>query len=176
MKVCPQCNQQFSDEWLTFCTQDGTSLIEVVPGINDPASTVKTREPWSGSPVSQPSPPPPVAPPATYRPPQTPQAGWSPPPPPVVRVDSAEKTLAVASMVLGLVSITIGWCCYFGVLTGPIAIGLGLYSLSQIRKDPKRYGGKGMAIAGIVTGALYFVFMALIALIYGLSFMMGGLG
>lgn len=32
-----------------------------------------------------------------------------------------------------------------------------------------------MAIAGIVTGALYFVFMAIIALIWGLSVLAGGL-
>ena len=75
-------------------------------------------------------------------------------------------------MVLGIVSITIGWCCYFGVLTGPVAIGLGIFSLFQIKNDPNKYGGKGMAIAGIVAGGLYFVFVALIILIYGLSFLM----
>ena len=32
MKRCPTCNQQFTDEWLTFCTQDGTSLVDV-PGL-----------------------------------------------------------------------------------------------------------------------------------------------
>ncbi|MDQ2921461.1 MAG: DUF4190 domain-containing protein, partial [Acidobacteriota bacterium] len=60
----------------------------------------------------------------------------------------------------------------FGVLTSPIAIGLGIFSLFQIKKDPTKYGGKGMAIAGIVAGALYFLFVALIILIYGLSFLM----
>ncbi len=29
MRRCPKCNQEFADEWLTFCTQDGTSLVEV---------------------------------------------------------------------------------------------------------------------------------------------------
>ena len=76
------------------------------------------------------------------------------------------------SMVLGIVSITIGWCCYFGVLTSPVAIGLGIFSLFQIKNDPNKYGGKGMAIAGIVAGALYFVFVALIILIWGLGFLM----
>ena len=172
MKVCPQCNQQFSDEWLTFCTQDGTTLIEVVPGINDAATPVRTSDtPRASGPVGQTPPPPPVA----YRPPQPPQPGWAPPPPPAVRINSSEKTLAVASLALGIVSITVGWCCYFGVLTSPIAIGLGIFSLFQIKKDPNRYGGKGMAIGGIATGAMYFVFMLLIVLIYGLSFMMGGL-
>ncbi|MDQ5844660.1 MAG: DUF4190 domain-containing protein, partial [Acidobacteriota bacterium] len=88
---------------------------------------------------------------------------------------SQQKTLAVASLVLGIVSMTIGWCCYFGVLSGPIAIVLGFVALSQIKKDPSRYGGKGMAIGGIVTGGLYFLFLALIILIYGLSFLVSGL-
>lgn len=83
--------------------------------------------------------------------------------------------MALLSMIFGIVSITVGWCCYFGVLTSPVAIGLGLYALSLIKKDPNKYGGKGMAIAGIVTGALYFVLIALIALIWGLSVLAGGL-
>lgn len=98
-------------------------------------------------------------------------AGWKPPPPPAY-ASQPQKSLAVLSMVLGIVSITIGWCCYFGVLTSPVAIGLGIFSLFQIKKDPAKYGGKGMAIAGIVAGVLYFVFIALIILIYGLSFLM----
>ena len=75
-------------------------------------------------------------------------------------------------MVLGIVSMTIGFCCYFGVLTSPIAIGLGVFSLFQIKKDPNKYSGKGMAIAGIVAGALYFVILALIILIWGVSVLM----
>ena len=99
------------------------------------------------------------------------QSGWNPPPPPPI-ASQPQKSIAVLSMVLGIVSITIGWCCYFGVLTSPVAIGLGIFSLFQIKNDPGKYGGKGMAIAGIVTGVLYFVFVALIILIYGLSFLM----
>jgi hypothetical protein len=72
-------------------------------------------------------------------------------------------------MILGIVSVTIGWCCYFGVLTSPVAIALGLFALSQIKKDPNKYGGRGMAIAGIVTGSLYFVLIAIIILLYGLG-------
>jgi hypothetical protein len=99
------------------------------------------------------------------------QPGWNPPPPPAYAAQP-QKSLALFSMILGIVSITIGWCCWFGVLTSPVAIGLGLFSLYQIKQDPSKYGGKGMAIAGIITGALYFVFAALIALIWGLGVLM----
>ena len=177
MKRCPTCNQQFTDEWLTFCTQDGTSLVDV-PASQDepPATVVYPSVPPSVSPLEQPTMDYPGAykPPAVQMAPQQPQplqAGWTPPPPPAY-ASQPQKSIAVLSMVLGIVSMTIGWCCYFGVLTSPIAIGLGIFSLFQIKKDPSKFGGKGMAIAGIVTGVLYFVFIALIILLYGLGFLM----
>jgi hypothetical protein len=78
-------------------------------------------------------------------------------------------------MVLGLVSITLGWCCSFGLLTAPVAVVLGIYALSQIKNDPRRYTGKPLAIAGIVSGGLYFVALAVIILIYGLGILLSGL-
>ena len=83
--------------------------------------------------------------------------------------------MALLSMILGIVSVTIGFCCYFGVLTAPVAIGLGVYALSLIKKDPIKNGGKGMALAGIITGALYFLFLIIIILIYGLTFLTSAL-
>jgi hypothetical protein len=174
MKRCPTCNQQFTDEWLTFCTQDGTSLVEIASTNEPPPTIAYAPMPPSVSPSEQPTLdfPGGYKPPAIQVAPQQPlQGGWQPPPPPAY-ASQPQKSLAVLSMVLGIVSMTIGWCCYFGVLTSPIAIGLGIFSLFQIKKDPKQYGGKGMAMAGIITGALYFVFVALIILIYGLSFLM----
>ena len=78
-------------------------------------------------------------------------------------------------MVLGLVSITVGWCCSFGVLTGPIALILGIVALVQIKNEPAKYGGKGLAIAGVIMGALYFVILALIILLYGIGFLLSGI-
>ena len=176
MKRCPTCHQEFTDEWLTFCTQDGTSLIEVQPSPYEPPPTI----PYPAMPPSvSPSEEPTLDLPDAYKPPQAQigaqqplQSGWQPPPPPAAYSTAPQQSLAIASLVLGVVTVTVGWCCYFGVLTSPISIGLGIFSLSQIKNNPKQYGGKGMAIAGIVTGALYFVFVALIILIYGLSFLM----
>lgn len=177
MKRCPTCNQTFTDEWLTFCTQDGTSLVDAGVSPQEPPPTLMAPAmPPSVSPSEQPtldlpggSPPP-----ARFSAPQSLESGWNPPPPPA-RVSAPQQSLAALSLVLGIVSVTVGWCCYFGVLTGPIAIGLGIYSLTQIKNNPTQYGGKGLAIGGIVTGGLYFVFVALIILIYGLSFLMSGL-
>jgi hypothetical protein len=99
---------------------------------------------------------------------------WQPPPPPVTATGPSQS-LAVSSMVLGRVSITLGGCCSFGLLTAPVAIVLGIYALSQIKSQPDRYTGKPLAVAGIVTGGLYFVLLAVIILIYGLGILLSGL-
>ena len=83
--------------------------------------------------------------------------------------------MALLSMILGIISVTIGFCCYFGVLTAPVAIGLGAYALSLVKKDPNKYGGKGMALAGIIMGGLYFILLILIIVFYGLAALMGNL-
>jgi hypothetical protein len=78
-------------------------------------------------------------------------------------------------MVLGIFSVTLGWCCSFGMLTAPLAIVLGIVSLVQIKNDPSKFSGKGMAIAGVATGSVYFVIFALLIMIYGIGILMGGL-
>ncbi len=174
MKRCPTCNQEFTDEWLTFCTQDGTALITVESPAEPPVTLVVEPMPPSISPLEQPTMDMPGSKPAVYSPPSLSPGPWTPPPPPAYP-KSTDKNLAIVSLVLGIVSMTLGWCCYFGVVTGPIAIGLGVYALSQVKKDPSKYGGRGMAIGGIITGALYFVLLALIIVLYGLSFLVSGI-
>jgi len=178
MKRCPTCNQEFTDDWLTFCTQDGTSLVTVETSSNEPPVTlVSPAMPPSVSPLEQPTldyPGSPSKTPVPYSPPQPMQAGWSPPPPPAYAT-APQQSLAIASLVLGLVSITLGFCCYFGVLTGPVALALGIYSLVMIKKEPNKYGGKGFAIGGIITGSLYFVGLALIIVLYGMAALLGNL-
>jgi len=176
MRRCPKCNQEFTDEWLTFCTQDGTSLVDVPRSAVEPEPTLFSAPmPPSVSPNEQPTldMPDRYNPPAQYIPPPLPSS-WTPPPPPTYP-SKPQQTLAVASFILGMVSVTIGWCCSFGVLTAPIALVLGIVSLVQIKNDPAKNGGKGFAIGGIVTGGLYFVVFALIILLYGIGIFMGAL-
>jgi hypothetical protein len=178
MKRCPTCNQTFTDEWLTFCTQDGTSLVNVERSPNEPPPTIAYPVmPPSVSPSEQPTLDLPGSykpPPVQYSAPQPLQPVWTPPPPPSFGKPKQQQGLAITSLVLGLVSVTLGFCCYFGVLTSPVAIGLGIFALIQIKNDPTKFGGKPLAIGGIVTGSLYFLFVALIILIYGLSFLASG--
>ena len=83
--------------------------------------------------------------------------------------------MAIASMICGIFTVTIGWCCYLGVISGPVAIGLGIYQLIQIKNKPEENTGKPLAIVGIATAAAYFVLLAVIILIYGVAIFMGGL-
>jgi hypothetical protein len=55
---------------------------------------------------------------------------------------------AITSMVLGIIAVI---TCYFGAFPGIIAVIFGHLSLSKMKRDPL-LGGKGMAVAGLVTG------------------------
>jgi len=194
MRRCPKCNQHYADEWLTFCTQDGTSLVEVAQSTSEPPPTLlKSDMPPSVSPTEQPtldmpdrvaSPPPFVPPPPPFAPPSPPvqyippppmqQSGWAPPPPPPYPV-RPQQSLAAASLILGILSVTLGLCCYFGILTAPIGLVMGIVAVVQNKNEPTKYGGKGMAIAGIITSALYFVVVLIFVLLYGLAFLSSGI-
>jgi hypothetical protein len=190
MKRCPKCNQVFDQEWLSFCTNDGSSLIDTSALPSEPPPTMMSPPmPPSVSPSEQPtinlqtggtSPPPaPYSPPApmqqSWQPPSQPmQTGWQPPPAPTYVV-AAKQGLAVASLICGIFSFTLGWCCSLGLVTGPVAIGLGIGALAQIKNNPGKYVGKPLAITGIALGAAYLLFWVLIVLIYGVAIFTGNL-
>jgi len=60
---------------------------------------------------------------------------------------------AVAGMVLGILSLTAGCCCY-GLPFNLVGIICSSVALSQISKDPLTQQGKGFAIAGLVLSIL----------------------
>jgi len=68
---------------------------------------------------------------------------------------SGAKTngLAIASFVVSLVGLLI-----FGLYCGLISLGMGITALNQIKSLPNQKG-KGLAIAGIVIGAIDCVFV-----------------
>lgn len=71
--------------------------------------------------------------------------------------------IAIASMVCGIISILC--CCMwlFGMLLSIAAIVLGIVAIVQ------KYDGKGMAVAGIVTGGVGFILSAFWLLVMGLN-------
>ena len=89
---------------------------------------------------------------------------WQPPPPPIYAVPP-NKSLGVAAMILGIISVTVGWMC-FGPIPGIAAIILGAVSLSQIKKNPERVTGKQFAWVGVITGSLTLVIYAVVMVFY----------
>jgi hypothetical protein len=72
------------------------------------------------------------------------QAGYGAP-------QSSNNVLAIVGMILGILSIPLACCLYIGVLPGAAGIVLGV--LGQKKAAELGGAGKGMALAGIITGA-----------------------
>jgi len=167
MKRCPTCNQTFAEEWLSFCTQDGTTLVEESTTSNEPLPTILAPTQADASapqptwiapsaelplPASQWQPPPPATP------------MWQPPPPPAY-AQQENKSLATAAMVIGIIGVTVGWLC-LGPIPGIAAIIMGAIAISKIKKTPDRVGGKPMAVVGVVTGSVTVLIYAGIMIFY----------
>lgn len=61
------------------------------------------------------------------------------------------SALAIASLILGVIGLLSGWLIFGGVL-GLVGVILGIVALVKVKNGTA--SGKGMAIGGIVTGAL----------------------
>src|SRR4030095_10963902 len=131
MRRCPKCNRTFTDPSLGFCTDDGSALerYENLFGSERATEVLPGPPPTQYSPPRQTGPAGGAYPNAPPRPQpygwadDTPQV-WRPPPPPARPSTQQQQTLAVASMVLGLLSITFGWICG-GPVFGLFAVILG---------------------------------------------------
>jgi hypothetical protein len=175
MKRCPTCNRTFDDDWLAFCTEDGTTLVETQSAQlpSEPPPTVWIPPALDTNPVGGQKP---FDLPGSYNPPQPVAPAWQPPPPPPIQVPRGQKQgLAVASLVLGIFSVTIGWCCSIGLVSAPVGIVLGIISLVQIKNDPANNTGKPLSIIGIVLSSAYVVFWILLFMLYGFALFMGSL-
>ncbi len=76
----------------------------------------------------------------------------------------ANDGFAITSMVCGIIAVL---SCYFGGILGTVAVVFGHISLRKIKKDPN-LGGKGMAIAGLVTGYIGIAFTVCSVIVFTL--------
>ena len=115
-------------------------------------------------PVPAVPPAPPVPPPPAYA--YAPPPGF-PPPPAAYPVKAKTNGLALASMILGIVGITVGLCLIFFPVMPILAVVFGHLGLSQTRATGAP--GRGYAIAGLVTGyiGIALAILWLIAIIFG---------
>ncbi len=69
--------------------------------------------------------------------------------------------VAVASLVTGIMSVTLGWCCVIFALAGPIAAVLGKQGQRRADESGGQVGGRAMATAGFVLGLIGTVVLVL---------------
>ena len=74
--------------------------------------------------------------------------------------------LAVASMVLGIVSLVFCWCWYVGGVCALVGLPLGAVALSKISKGEADPRPKGMAVAGIVCSIISIALIIVIVIAF----------
>lgn len=72
--------------------------------------------------------------------------------------------MAVASLILGIVAIVFCWFPVIGIIAGVIALILGIIQLSRLNNSQEKKG-KGMSIAGIITGIIGVVISVIIVIV-----------
>ncbi len=126
--------------------------------------------------------------PAEWNPPPTPVGEWgnqgiganTPFQPPAVAGQS--KVLAIISLVTGLLGFLTSFgsiipllslaCIPGSFLFGVAGIITGFLARGRANKDPEQYGGKGLALGGIILGALgILIVVGLFVLFFGLAFL-----
>lgn len=147
MKICPNCKQTYSDDGLNFCLSDGSLLQDLSKNapktvyMDPPRVTNQTR--WENT----------AAPPVWQNQPnmqrQNPQQAFAPP----LRAQNQDQVLPIISLILGVLGF-LTTCCWGGLPFGAAAIIIGLIGLSNEKQDPIKYGGRGLALGGIITGAV----------------------
>lgn len=143
MKKCNVCQQTYTDDSLNFCLNDG-GLLEKIG--DDAPPTVFMNQARVTSPTNWTN----AEPPARW---QNPQMQSNAPfnNPPALAVQS--QTLPTVSLVLGIFSILL-ICCYLGIPLGVGGLITGYLGLSNSNKDPNHYGGRSLAIGGMITSGI----------------------
>jgi hypothetical protein len=90
---------------------------------------------------------------------RTPPA-WPAPAPISVTPTPRTNSLAFTGMIMGVLSITCGMCCCYGMPFNLLGIVFSLVALAQIRNDPHSQEGRGLAIAGLVLSLFSLVLAA----------------
>ena len=166
MKKCLKCGQGYTDETLNFCLNDGELLVqhtgyEPPPTryVDDSPPTILMNEPRVTNPIDWPQ--------------SSPVQWQNQAPTPITNQyglagygnATQNQTLSTISLVLGIISFFMV-CCAGGIWLGLPAAIVGYIGLRNADNDPTRYGGRGMAIGGMVLGIVTFI-ASLFFLIFG---------
>jgi hypothetical protein len=83
---------------------------------------------------------------------------------------STTNNMAIAGLVMGILTMTIGGCCCFGIPFNILGIVFSVVALSQINKAGGAQSGKGLAIAGLVLSILGTIGWVVFSLLSGFWF------
>jgi hypothetical protein len=86
---------------------------------------------------------------------------------------TSTNTLAIISLVFGIISIPTACCYGCGVIFAIVAIITGLIARSQIKQSAGRQGGGGLALAGVIIGAIVAALAVIGGLCYAVSMIIG---
>lgn len=163
MKICPVCHQTYADDNLNYCLNDGGTLAvysdDAPPTVMfDRART--TQRNWEN-----------YQPPTAWQNqplPQQQNQSYQPMPPnqpfsQLAQLQGQNQTLPTISLVLGIFAIVVG-CCHGGIPLGAAALVIGYLGLKNANENPTEFGGRNLAIGGIITGIIG-VLMSLVLLI-----------
>ncbi|MBA3633850.1 MAG: DUF4190 domain-containing protein [Acidobacteria bacterium] len=143
MKVCPICHQTYADNDQNFCLNDGGTLTRLTddapPTIFMEPPRITNQTNWENSE--------PISPWQNH--PNLQNPSFASP----MRVQGKDQTLPTVSLVLGILSFVL-ICCYGGIPFGIGALVTGYLGLNNFNHNPMQYGGKGLAIAGLILGAI----------------------
>lgn len=92
--------------------------------------------------------------------------------PPSTGTGGQSQTLAIVSLVVGILSI---FCCGWFV-PGIAAVIMGFIARSKASNDPTNFGGSGLALGGIITGVLSLILGIIVVILYFFGFLAGVIG
>lgn len=162
MKKCTICNQTYTDDSLNFCLNDGGTLEhlsdDAPPTVFMNQARTTNESNWSNNAPFTPPNYQPMSPwqqnqPANQNPQFLASSGF---------YQSPNQTLPVVSLVLGIMGSV--FCCY-GFPFGIAALITGFIGYNNAGKQPAIYGGRGLAIAGMILGAVSIVILLIFVLI-----------
>lgn len=149
MKICPTCNQIYEDDEQNYCLNDGRLLTKTTDDapptvfMESPRITSETNwqnaaplSPWQNQGF--------INTPVTF---------------------GQDQTLPIVSLVFGILSIPLAFCCYSGIPLGIVALITGYIGLNNEKNDPTRYGGRGLAIGGMILGGLVLMLSILLVIL-----------
>jgi len=149
MKVCPKCNRSYTDDNLNFCLNDGEFLAnygdDAPPTMVMDAPRITNQTNWQQQP--------PLGQPMAQWHNQAQNISNQPFGTPAF-VQSANQTLPTIALVLGILSILLICCWGSGLLLGLGAVITGFLGMKNADNNPLQYGGRGLAIGGLVLGII----------------------